>query len=338
MRSPRIKEPGAGYYHVISRIVDRRHVVDSGEKERFTRLMRATEGFSGCRVLAHTVLDNHFHVLLHVPKREEMDDTELFHRLGFLYGKQEVETIRAMLRSFLEQGLEHAAGQLRAKYLQRMYDLSEFVKTLKQRYSQSYNRRHGRKGTLWEERFKSVLIGGHEGALHAVAAYIELNAVRAGIVADPKDYRFCSYGEATAGCSQAREGIRTLMMSADPQADWDRLAGQYRTLLYVKGAARGAAETGGPVRPGFAPEQVKAVEQADGALSLGELLRCRVRYFTDGAILGTRVFVEDAFQRHRGSFSRKRTSGARTMVGGDWAGLCTARRLRLGVIGAPLLL
>ena len=33
-------------------------------------------------------------------------------------------------------------------------------------------------------------------ALAMVGAYIDLNAVRAGIVEDPKDYRFCGYGEA----------------------------------------------------------------------------------------------------------------------------------------------
>jgi hypothetical protein len=36
---------------------------------------------------------------------------------------------------------------------------------------------------LWAERFKSVLLEGGE-ALAAVAAYIELNSVRAGLCAD----------------------------------------------------------------------------------------------------------------------------------------------------------
>jgi len=45
----------------------------------------------------------------------------------------------------------------------------------------------------WAERFKSVLLEGGE-ALAAVAAYIELNPVRAGLCADPKDYRYCGFG------------------------------------------------------------------------------------------------------------------------------------------------
>jgi hypothetical protein len=56
---------------------------------------------------------------------------------------------------------------------------------------------------------------------------------------------------------------------------------------------------------------------------------------TDGAVLGSRDFLEDVFRRHRGFFSPKRTTLARPMMGGHWAGLCTARRLRLAVITVP---
>jgi putative transposase len=45
-----------------------------------------------------------------------------------------------------------------------------------------------------------------------VAAYIELNPVRAALCADPKDYRYCGYAEALAkGCPLARQGIRTIL-------------------------------------------------------------------------------------------------------------------------------
>ena len=71
-----------------------------------------------------------------------------------------------------------------------------FVKVLKQRFSIGYNRLNERKGTLWEGPFRSVLVENSREALVMVGAYIDLNAVRAGIVEDPKDYRFCGYGEA----------------------------------------------------------------------------------------------------------------------------------------------
>jgi hypothetical protein len=56
-----------------------------------------------------------------------------------------------------------------------------------------------RQGTLWEERFKSVLVEGAGPALSVMAAYIDMNPVRAGLVSDPKDYRWCGNAAAVAG-------------------------------------------------------------------------------------------------------------------------------------------
>jgi hypothetical protein len=84
---------------------------------------------------------------------------------------------------------------LREKYLYRMYEVSEFMKTLKQRFTMWFNRCQERRGTLWEERFKSILVEESENALIMIASYIDLNAVRAGIVSDPKDYRYGGYGD-----------------------------------------------------------------------------------------------------------------------------------------------
>lgn len=80
-----------------------------------------------------------------------------------------------------------------------MVDVSELVKTVKQRFSMGYNHKEGRRGTLWEERFKSVIVEDSRLALQAMGAYIDLNPARAGIVDDPKDYCWSGYGEALAG-------------------------------------------------------------------------------------------------------------------------------------------
>ncbi len=54
-------------------------------------------------------------------------------------------------------------------------DVSEFIETLKQRFTIWYSRSHGRYGTLWSEQFKSTLVEGTEEALRIPAAYIDLN-------------------------------------------------------------------------------------------------------------------------------------------------------------------
>ena len=85
-----------------------------------------------------------------------------------------------------------------------MYDISEFFKALKQQFSQFSNTRNDRRGPLWEQRFKSVLVEPSLKALLTVAAYIDLNPIRAGMRSDPKDCRFSSYGAAIGGSRNAR--------------------------------------------------------------------------------------------------------------------------------------
>jgi hypothetical protein len=213
-----------------------------------------------------------------------------------------------------------------------MYDLSEFAKSLKQRISQSFNKRHSRKGTLWEERFKSILVEGKADracVLATVAAYIDLNPVRAGLVKDPQDYRYSGYGEAVAGSGVARMGLRKVFGIEG----WRTVAGEYRQLLYQAGQERGLTPEGKPVRKGFDAKAVNEVLESGGALPLPELLRCRVRYFTDGLALGTRAYVDEVFNRYRDHFGEKRKSGARPTMGMRFF---TARRLRLDVITVPV--
>ena len=85
---------------------------------------------------------------------------------------------------------------MRRLLIGRMGSLPMFVKMLKQRYALGFNREHDRVGTLWEGCYRSVLVEPSREALLAVGAYIDLNPVRAGMVKDPKDYRWSGYGEA----------------------------------------------------------------------------------------------------------------------------------------------
>jgi hypothetical protein len=69
-------------------------------------------------------------------------------------------------------------------------------------------------------------------------------------------------------------------------------------------------------------------------LKLAKMLRCRVRYFTDGAVIGGKGFVNDVFDASRNRFSEKRQNGARAMGGNakTAAGvLWSMRALRIGV-------
>jgi putative transposase len=66
------------------------------------------------------------------------------------------------------------------------------MRKLGQRYVPYFNRRYSRSGTLWEGRFKSSLVDSDRYLLTCYR-YIEMNPVRAAMVAAPADYRWSSY-------------------------------------------------------------------------------------------------------------------------------------------------
>ena len=189
-------------------------------------MMRRVADFSGVEVLTYTVLDNHFHLLIQVPERVDISDAELLRRMRLIYREGVVAEFERELAE-AENDLE--ARLLRKRYLYRMYDLSEFMKTLKQRFAIWYNAEHDRRGHLWDDRFKSVLVEGgggldRPGALWVMAQYIELNAVRAGIVKEAQAYRWCGLGEAVGGGAEARRGICGVFRD---DVGWDVVHGVY---------------------------------------------------------------------------------------------------------------
>ncbi len=201
------------YYHCISRVVDRRFAFLDEEREQFVRLMRAYESFCQARVLSYCVMSNHFHIMVEVQKRPEdgaYSDEWVLKQVAFIYSKPAVRMIKEALEMFRKQGHDQAAEEFKEKYLARMWDVSQFMKELKQRFSLWFNKRENRKGTLWEQRFTSVLLEGEQAALSVMSAYIDLNPVRAGMVSDPKDYRWCSYAEAVAGGRKALSALHTV--------------------------------------------------------------------------------------------------------------------------------
>jgi hypothetical protein len=335
------------WWHVVSRVVDRRFVFGEVEREMFSQLLRRVEVFSGVEVITWTMLSNHFHIVLHVPEAPEegVSEAVFWERLTALYGRQGVEEIRMEMESIREMNPGSAGEVLvqayRERFVRRMHDLSAFMKTLVQRFTTWFNQRHERVGRLWESRFKSLLIEGEWGSVIAVAAYVDLNAVRAGLVEDPKDYRWCGYAEAVAGRSVARRGLVALYDDrvrsegdAPSTVTWREVSRDYRKMLYGVGSQRGLAADGrSPLKRGMTEAQVAAVMAQDGSLSLPELLRHRVRYFTDGAVFGSREFIDGMFRAKRGFFGENRQSGARKMRGGSWEGLYCLRDLKKDTLG-----
>lgn len=312
------------HYHVVSRVVDRRFVFGEEEKVFFRRQLRKLEGFTGVRCLTYCVMSNHFHLLVEVSVDErrrfeaEGSDEAFLERLGHLYGGGWVQEVREQLASMRRAGDVEGVDALKRPYLLRMHDLSVFMRELKQRFSRWFNGRRGRKGTLWEGRYRSVLVDGARGhssddaahtVLEMVAAYIDLNPVRAGIVRCPAEYRFSGFGEACEGNRLARQRLTLIYRPAGGEGGTAAFA-TYQALL---GEVTGLRGTG-------------ASDRAGGRSELAALLR-RIRHLTRGAAIGSRAFVEGVFLERRALFGPRRRSGARRPRGPAWSGLYALRDL-----------
>jgi REP-associated tyrosine transposase len=275
-------------------------------------------------------MSNHIHLLCKVPEPRVLPQSEVLERIGNHYGAQRVQELQEEFARFSEGSdrIEQINGLLEP-YRKRMNgDLSIFFKELMGPFAQWYNRRHGRYGALWAERFKSVLLEGGR-AVMTLAAYIDLNPVRAGLCSDPKEYRYCGYAEAIAkGTAKAFEGIRTIL-GLPPTTPCQELSREYRKLLYLKGAT--ATEKNRPAFEMANAEQV--VEEQQGELSLEERLLCRIRYFSDGVILGSCAFVDSYCQRLKQKMGYKRKRGPTAIKAFSQVSLWAFRNLRMGKFG-----
>jgi len=331
MASPRVKAPWVGesdisaIYHVTSRCHDRAFLFDDAGKEEFLRLMRLYEDFCGVHVLSHCVMDNHFHILVEVPPRPEggIPDAELVRRLRLVMKAPMVEVIEKRLATLSSEAAtdigRKAYDDLRETYLQRMWDLSKFMKPIKQRFSLWFNKRNDRVGTLWESRFDSTLVENNE-ITSTMGAYIDLNPIRAKMcgVERPEDYHWCNYAEALAGNAEARNGIARMLFHADAdrgmqeyhggievrdEYTWNDVHARYRIFLYEEGRSRYQEESlEGPVgkmqkRGGFTDEEIAKVIGKEGKLSIREELLHRCKFFSKAAIIGSHSFVEDAISQ-----------------------------------------
>jgi REP element-mobilizing transposase RayT len=345
-------------YHCISRVVDRRFAFGVEEKERFRTLMRIMENFTGCRVLSYCLMCNHIHILLEVPAmpQDGISDGVFLKRLSAIYGEAFVADVAgqldtARIEGGLEGGNPERVEEIKGRFTYRMHDLGEFMKGLLQRFTQWFNGRHKRTGTLWEQRFKSVIVESGTAA-RTMAAYIDLNPVRAGMVEDPAEYRWSSYGEAVGGGAKgngkkARIGLILAIQDPDDRdgidvAAWKDASRRYRRLLGMALVRKPAYSKSQTSRKSIAADSMNEAEALAVAteshhylpdLNMAKMLRCRIRYFTDGAVIGSKEFVNEAFDSARDRFSDKRKDGARRMRGNAFPAhdIWSMRALRVGI-------
>ncbi len=217
---------------------------------------------------------------------------KLLDRYAALYGEKKREKLERNWSKLREEGQTWKVEEEKARLLRRMHDISEFAKTLKQRYSISYNRRHDRKGTLWEERFHSIIAEDVPTVLREIAAYIDLNPVRAEMVEAPSSYRWSGIGALSSGDPAPLRGYLSLLGG-------DRRAlEEYMDMVALRAASR-------------LPRLSKARGQA--LQKVHPYSMSQIRCFTYGTAFGREAFVKK--------------TGTGIAYPAEVEGLCTARPL-----------
>ncbi|MFC1591741.1 transposase, partial [Thermodesulfobacteriota bacterium] len=301
-RIPRLLIPDEPtIYHVMSRTALAGLPMGEVEKEYLVRLMQQFSRLYFAEIIGFCCRDNHFHLLVRMQPQEQFSD----------------EQIRLRHECFFGEKKRFSAGQL-PYYRQKYSSLSEFIKELKQSFSRWYNKLNDRRGFFWSERFKSVIVENGETLINCLA-YIDLNPVRAGIVQTPEQYRWSSLGYLVQGCN--RDGFVSLdfgMREFGDMEDSERLR-QYRQYVYETGAV--AAGKGACIDP-----QVVSQQRHKGyQLSRAERFLYRSRYFTDSAVIGSRQFLQEQFQRFRKLLQAKTEREPKRVSG--LAGVYSMKRL-----------
>jgi putative transposase len=89
----------------------------------------------------------------------------------------------------------------------RRANLALVMRHINFNFSQAFNKRHGLVGHLFQGRYKAILVD-RDAYLMALCRYVELNPVRAGLVAAPSDWFWSSYA-AHVGTREAPSWLET---------------------------------------------------------------------------------------------------------------------------------
>ncbi|MBA4369539.1 MAG: hypothetical protein C0403_18080, partial [Desulfobacterium sp.] len=268
-------------YHIMSRTALDGYPFGDVEKDELVTIIQKFSKLFFMEVFGYCIMGNHFHLLVQVFPELYFSDDEVRKRCRFFYGDD-------------FQISDRQVGY----YREKLSSLPKYMKEIKQAFSSYYNKRHNRRGTLWGDRYKSVIVEQGETLINCLA-YIDLNPVRAGIVEKPEAYRWSSIGYHLQ--TQNKDGFLSFdfgLQKFGPMDAKERLR-QYREFVYESGAIN--TQKGRQIDPGLLKNERKKKFQ----ITRADRFQNRTRYFTDSGIIGSKEFVRQNYQRFQHLFQSR---------------------------------
>ena len=318
MRAARLRyDQDSCYYHVFNRVSGEPgwHPFGEEEREEMFRIMDHVNRLYAIDLVSFVAMGNHFHAVVKAPS-ELPGPAEVKRRFKAYYGKDRMAPDWRIKANY-------------EKYARRMRDVSALMKDFQQHFTNWYNRTrpHGRRGGLWADRYKSVILESGRAVWECVQ-YVEMNPVRAKLAADAADYRhstwgmLCGSGQHRFGISLSEHltgGLKEEVLIGKQQHDEEPLSDEeVITCLRVKLAQLTALESGAD-EEAFTAAENRARRKPSFILTS----RRRMRHWTEGAIIGSKLFVRHMTAEFYGDerAKRKRFDDSRT-------GLVSFRQLR----------
>ena len=306
------------------------------EKDELVKIIKKFSKLFFVEVFGFCIMGNHFHLLIQMFPEHNYKDEEIRKRCKAHYGED----------------FEVSDEQI-VDYRGKLSSLANYMKEIKQAFSWYYNQRHNRRGTLWGERFKSLIVENGETLINCLA-YIDLNPLRAALVKRPEEYRWNSigyhiqtgnkdnflsldFGLLEFGPGEIRSAVTSELHWAGVLDSEERLKG-YRRYVYEAGALDHPGK-------GQAPEECAPLSQVNSTgqarvidndiveherkknyeIKRIDRFRYRTRYFTDSGIIGSKEFVSSNYLRFKDVFMSKREKIPRRVTGLD--GIYSLKRL-----------
>ncbi len=254
------------YYHVVARCVRRAWLWgfdeyagrDYSHRKAWVleRLQHLAAVFT-IDVCAYAVMSNHYHLVVHVAaeRAKALSEDEVIERWTTLFSRPPL--LERYQQGTCDPSEREVAQRFIAEWRSRLSDVSWYMRCLNEHLARRANQEDGCTGRFWEGRFKSQALLDEAGLLTAMA-YVDLNPIRAAMVATPEASEFTSI-HARIQQLQAQRGtardpqhalsptVPLLAFSdeaAEPGAAIPFKRGEYLALLDWTGRARAPGKRG----------------------------------------------------------------------------------------------
>ena len=270
----RIEEKESGVYHLCSRVAGPKGWYPLSEAINQQKLLDLIKFYTAgyqCKVYGFCIMGNHYHLIIEFLKPGKLSAKFLKEKALAFYPKSEAH-------------IDLWNPDKWEKFEKRLFDVSEFMRSLNRAFTNWYNVKYHYRGPFWADRFKSTILHGKQ-ALQECMLYVDLNPVRASLVEHPEDYVGSSCHLRLIGKDKWLVNINMLIRGENRK----EALKYYRQLLYERGSL-----TQRPGKNQITREIYREMKKSD--YRPRGVYQKKLNYFVNGVMIGSKIQIEEKIQ------------------------------------------